>query len=85
MSDFNSLSHSTYKPVMLRVMTTVSGNDVRNQPNATDRYIREELAIKLAKKMLEEDLIRFEVDQSRAGPLDDDIVQACAKVSILQE
>lgn len=85
MPDFNPLFHSAYKPVMLRVMTTVSGDDVRDQPNATDRYIREELAIKLAQKMLEEDLIQFEVDQSCAGPLDGNIVRVCAKASILQE
>lgn len=86
MSEFEPVFLVKHKPPLaLAVETTVSGNDIRSQPNATDEYIRRELAYELAKKMLEEDLIIFEVDHSAANPIDGDIVRARAKVKIIQE
>jgi len=71
-------------PIILKAETTVSSNDIRSQPNATDEYIRRELAYELAKKMLEEDLIIFEVDHSSANPIDG-VVHVRAEVKIIQE
>lgn len=76
--------HMVKKLVTLAAETTVSSNDLRTMPGATDEYIRRELAMVLAAKMIEEDLITIEVDHSLADPLDGDI-KARAKVKIIQE
>lgn len=86
MPEFEPVFLAKHKPPLaLAVETTISGNDIRLQPNATDEYIRQELAYELAKKMLEEDLIVFEVDHSVANPIDGDNVHVRAKVKIIQE
>lgn len=72
-------------PLTLATEITVNDNDIRSQPNTIDAYIRQKLAYELAKKMLEEDLIIFEVDRSAANPIDGDIMRARAKVKIIQE
>lgn len=84
MPDFNPLFHSVYKPVTLAVEVKVDENDLRRFPASTDINIRNELAIKLAKKLIEEDLITIEVDQSMADPLCQ-YGTARAKIKIIQE
>lgn len=71
-------------PIQLAVETTVDMDDLRLYPQSIEIDIRNELAIELAKKMLEEDLIIVEVDQSTADPLRP-LVTARAKVKIIQE
>lgn len=71
-------------PITLSAEVKIDENDLRKFPAQTEIDIRNALAIKLAEKLIEEDLITIEVDQSIADPLCQ-YATARAKIKIIQE
>ena len=80
-SGFGSFSLPKEKTIELSATHTVSTPLVRNDPAGVENYIRDELARKLAKQLIEEDLIQIQSDED----IEHMNTTFCAKVKVVQE
>ena len=78
---FGSLSFSWPKVTELAAEEMVSTADIKDDPSGMEKYIRDKLALKLAQKLIEEDLV---VMQSYEEPTTDATIIR-AKIKIMQE
>lgn len=78
---FGPLSFSWPKVTELAAEEMVSTDDIKDDPSGMEEYIRDKLALKLAQKLIEEDLV---VMQSNEDIIPDATIIR-AKIKIMQE